>query len=65
METRCVADNGSFALRQPHTSNATEALFSQQLTKHHLVLAQSQGAILTPRLVVLVHVVVFHLPQHR
>ena len=26
-------DNGSFALRQPHTSNATEALFSQQLTK--------------------------------
>ena len=26
-------DNGSYALRQPHTSNATESLFSQQLTK--------------------------------
>ena len=26
-------DNGSYALRQPHTSNATETLYSQQLTK--------------------------------
>ena len=40
-------DNGSFALRQPHTSNATEALFSQQLTKtSSSFMAQSQGAIL-------------------
>ncbi|DAC52766.1 MAG TPA: hypothetical protein D7I11_07865, partial [Candidatus Poseidoniales archaeon] len=40
-------DNGSYALRQPHTSNATEALFSQQLTKtSSSFMAQSQGAIL-------------------
>ena len=40
-------DNGSFALRQPHTSNATEALYSQQLTKtSSSFMAQSQGAIL-------------------
>ena len=40
-------DNGSYALRQPHTSNATESLFSQQLTKtSSSFMAQSQGAIL-------------------
>jgi hypothetical protein len=40
-------DNGSYALRQPHTSNATESLFSQQLTKtSSSLMAQSQGAIL-------------------
>ncbi|MEC8152179.1 MAG: hypothetical protein VX068_05985, partial [Candidatus Thermoplasmatota archaeon] len=40
-------DNGSFALRQPHTSNATESLYSQQLTKtSSSFMAQSQGAIL-------------------
>ena len=40
-------DNGSYALRQPHTSNATEALYSQQLTKtSSSFMAQSQGAIL-------------------
>ena len=40
-------DNGSNALRQPHTSNATESLFSQQLTKtSSSFMAQSQGAIL-------------------
>ncbi len=40
-------DNGSYALRQPHTSNATETLFSQQLTKtSSSFMAQSQGAIL-------------------
>ena len=40
-------DNGSYALRQPHTSNATEGLFSQQLTKtSSSFMAQSQGAIL-------------------
>ena len=40
-------DNGSNALRQPHTSNATETLYSQQLTKtSSSFMAQSQGAIL-------------------
>ncbi len=40
-------DNGSFALRQPHTSNATESLFSQQLTlTSGSFNAQSQGAIM-------------------
>ncbi|MBQ70380.1 MAG: hypothetical protein CMA65_02690 [Euryarchaeota archaeon] len=40
-------DNGSYALRQPHTSNATESLFSQQITKSSSsFMAQSQGAIL-------------------
>ena len=40
-------DNGSYALRQPHTSNATETLYSQQLTKtSSSFMAQSQGAIL-------------------
>ena len=40
-------DNGTFALRQPHTSNATEGLFSQQITKSSSsFMAQSQGAIL-------------------
>tara|TARA_B100000900_G_scaffold346589_2_gene311418 strand:+ start:3119 stop:8527 length:5409 start_codon:yes stop_codon:yes gene_type:complete len=40
-------DNGSHALRQPHTSNATESLYSQQLTKtSSSFMAQSQGAIL-------------------
>lgn len=41
-------DNGSYALRQPHTSNATESLFSQQLTKtSNSFTAQAQGAILS------------------
>ena len=40
-------DNGSYALRQPHTSNATEGLFSQQITKtSSSFMAQSQGSIL-------------------
>ena len=40
-------DNGSYALRQPHTSNATESLYSQQLTKTSTsFMAQSQGAML-------------------
>ena len=40
-------DNGSYAIRQPHTSNATETLFSQQLTKSsNSFNAQAQGAIL-------------------
>ena len=40
-------DNGSYALRQPHTSNATETLFSQQRTLTSSSFnAQSQGAIL-------------------
>ena len=40
-------DNGSNALRQPHTSNATEALYSQQLTKtSSSFMAHGQGAIL-------------------
>ena len=40
-------DNGSYAVRQPHTSNSTDALFSQQrkLTPNSLN-AQGQGAIL-------------------
>ena len=41
-------DNGSYALRQPHTSNATEALFSQQLTKTSPSFSgTSQGAMLS------------------
>ena len=40
-------DNGSYALRQPHTSNATESRFSQQTLKTSAALMkQSQGAIL-------------------
>ena len=40
-------DNGSYALRQPHTSNATESRFSQQTLKTATSLTkQSQGAIL-------------------
>ena len=40
-------DNGTYAVRQPHTSNSTDALFSQQrkLTPNSLN-AQGQGAIL-------------------
>ena len=40
-------DNGSYALRQPHTSNATETLYSQQLTKNVLQFHGAEpGAIL-------------------
>lgn len=40
-------DNGSFSLRQPHTSNATESRFSQQVSKTATTfMAQGQGAIL-------------------
>ena len=40
-------DNGSYALRQPHTSNATENRFSQQTLKTASSLVkQSQGAVL-------------------
>ena len=40
-------DNGSFAIRQPHTSNSTESRFSNQvkMTSSNLM-AQGQGAIL-------------------
>ena len=40
-------DNGTYAVRQPHTSNSTDALFSQQrkLTPNSLN-AQGQGAVL-------------------
>ncbi|RPG75311.1 MAG: hypothetical protein CBE08_003945 [Euryarchaeota archaeon TMED248] len=40
-------DNGTFSVRQPHTSNASENLFSMQVQKSSSALiAQSQGAIL-------------------
>ena len=40
-------DNGSYAIRQPHTSNATETRFSQQLLKSsNSLTANSQGAML-------------------
>ncbi len=40
-------DNGSYSLQQPHTSNVTETLFSQQHTLTGTALmSQSQGAIL-------------------
>ncbi|MBI20576.1 MAG: hypothetical protein CMB73_08420 [Euryarchaeota archaeon] len=40
-------DNGSYAIRQPHTSNATENRFSQQLLKSsNSLTANSQGAML-------------------
>ena len=40
-------DNGSYALRQPHTSNATENRFSQQNLKTATsLIKQSQGAVL-------------------
>jgi len=40
-------DNGSYALRQPHTSNATENRFSQQVLKtSNSLTKQSQGAVL-------------------
>lgn len=40
-------DNGTFSLRQPHTSNATESRFSQQVSKTSTTfMAQGQGAIL-------------------
>ena len=40
-------DNGSYAIRQPHTSNATESRFSQQVLKtSNSLTANSQGAML-------------------
>lgn len=40
-------DNGSYAIRQPHTSNSTESRFSQQALKtSSSLMKQSQGAIL-------------------
>ena len=40
-------DNGTYSIRQPHTSNSTENLFSMQVKKNSSALiAQSQGAIL-------------------
>ena len=40
-------DNGSYAIRQPHTSNSTESRFSQQALKTSTnLMKQSQGAIL-------------------
>ncbi|MBT05255.1 MAG: hypothetical protein CMA92_05785 [Euryarchaeota archaeon] len=40
-------DNGTFSVRQPHTSNATENLFSMQVKKtSSALIAQSQGAVL-------------------
>ncbi|RJU84400.1 MAG: hypothetical protein DWB99_00585 [Candidatus Poseidoniales archaeon] len=40
-------DNGTYSIRQPHTSNSTENLFSMQVKKtSSALIAQSQGAIL-------------------
>tara|TARA_B110000483_G_scaffold24056_1_gene28268 strand:- start:2449 stop:7851 length:5403 start_codon:yes stop_codon:yes gene_type:complete len=40
-------DNGSYAIRQPHTSNSTEGRFSQQALKASSnLMKQSQGAVL-------------------
>ena len=40
-------DNGTYAVRQPHTSNSSDALFSQQLKlSPNSLNAQGQGAIL-------------------
>ncbi len=40
-------DNGTFSVRQPHTSNASENLFSMQVKKtSSALIAQSQGAVL-------------------
>jgi len=40
-------DNGTYSIRQPHTSNSTENLYSQQVLKTSpALMAQSQGAIL-------------------
>ena len=40
-------DNGTFSVRQPHTSNASENLFSMQVQKtSSALIAQSQGAVL-------------------
>ncbi len=40
-------DNGSYSIRQPHTSNSTESRFSQQVrTSGQNFMAQGQGAIL-------------------
>lgn len=45
--TTAWLDNGTYAVRQPHTSNATESRFSQQLQRTGSSLnAQGQGAIL-------------------
>tara|TARA_B100001093_G_scaffold78817_3_gene70077 strand:- start:18306 stop:23729 length:5424 start_codon:yes stop_codon:yes gene_type:complete len=46
-ESDAWLDNGSYAIRQPHTSNATESRFSQQVLKTSTnLMKQSQGAIL-------------------
>lgn len=40
-------DNGSYSLRQPHTSNSTESRFSSQVSKtSSSLMAQGQGAVL-------------------
>ena len=40
-------DNGTYSIRQPHTSNSTENLFSMQVKKTTpALMAQSQGAVL-------------------
>ena len=40
-------DNGTYSIRQPHTSNSTESIFSMQVKKTSpALMAQSQGAIL-------------------
>ena len=45
--TTAWLDNGSFAIRQPHTSNSTESRFSEQVkTSSSNLMAQGQGAIL-------------------
>ena len=57
-------DNGSNALRQPHTSNATETLYSQQLTKtSSSFMAKAKCHSQASRLVVFVDLVVLVLPQ--
>jgi hypothetical protein len=40
-------DNGTYSIRQPHTSNSTESIFSMQVKKNTpALMAQSQGAVL-------------------
>ena len=46
-ESDAWLDNGSYSIRQPHTSNSTENLFSMQVKKtSSALIAQSQGAVL-------------------
>ena len=45
-QSTAMYDNGSFALRQPHTSNATETRFSKQVElQSNVLMSRSQGAI--------------------